>query len=57
MFASQEVIAYKTRQWTLEESVKEANDEWIRLEQNYEKMKHQLKDMKIRQLQLMGKKM
>lgn len=54
-FASQEVTAYQTRQLTLEVSVKEANDEWIRLERNFEKMKHQLKDMKIRQLQLMGK--
>lgn len=55
MFASQEVEAFKTRQMLLVESVKEANNEWIRLEQNFEKMKHQLKDMKIRQLQLMGK--
>lgn len=54
-FASQEVEAYKTRQMLLEESVKNATNEWIRLEQNFEKMKHQLKDMKIRQLQLMGK--
>lgn len=55
IFASQEVDSYEMRKLTLEQSVNDATNELITLEQNYEKMKHQLKDMKIRQLQLMGR--
>lgn len=55
LFATQEVEAYTKRQRTLQESLDEANKEFILLEQKFETMKHKIKDMKIRQLQLMGK--
>lgn len=55
LFASQEVNAYTSRQATLQESLNQANKEFILLEQKFETMKHKIKDMKIRQLQLMGK--
>lgn len=55
MFASQEVNAYTNRQATLQESLNQANKEFILLEQKFETMKHKIKDMKVRQLQLMGK--
>lgn len=55
LFATQEVEAYTKRQRTLHESLDEANKEFILLEQKFETMKHKIKDMKIRQLQLMGK--
>lgn len=54
-FASQEVESYNTRQYTLLESIDKTNKEFIALEQKFETMKHKIKDMKVRQLQLMGK--
>ncbi len=54
-FASQEVESYKTRQFTLLNSIEESNKEFVELEQKFETMKHKIKDMKVRQLQLMGK--
>ncbi|QCR32058.1 PspA/IM30 family protein [Lysinibacillus sp. SGAir0095] len=54
-FASQEVESYKTRQYTLLNSIEECNKEFVELEQKFETMKHKIKDMKVRQLQLMGK--
>nr|WP_097072370.1 PspA/IM30 family protein [Ureibacillus xyleni] len=55
LFATQEVEAYKTRQFTLVTSLEKANEEFIALERKFETMKHKIKDMKVRQLQLMGK--
>lgn len=55
VFAEQEVITYEERALCLRESVMEAANELIALEQKFEKMKHQIKDMKMRRLQLMGK--
>ncbi|WP_419096464.1 PspA/IM30 family protein [Ureibacillus endophyticus] len=55
LFATQEVEAYKTRQVTLATSLEKANEEFISLERKFETMKHKIKDMKVRQLQLMGK--
>ncbi|MEL3960680.1 PspA/IM30 family protein [Lysinibacillus endophyticus] len=55
LFATQEVEAYKTRQVTLVTSLEKANEEFISLERKFETMKHKIKDMKVRQLQLMGK--
>ena len=54
-FASQEVESYKTRQHTLLTSIEQSNKEFVELEQKFESMKHKIKDMKVRQLQLMGK--
>lgn len=54
-FAQQEVEAYKTRQVTLRVSIDTAMKEYFELEQKFETMKHKIKDMKVRQLQLMGK--
>ncbi|RHW39440.1 PspA/IM30 family protein [Lysinibacillus yapensis] len=54
-FASQEVNNYRTRQSTLLESIANTTKEFVELEQKFESMKHKIKDMKVRQLQLMGK--
>jgi lia operon protein LiaH len=54
-FATQEVINYSTRQTTLQNSIEQSNKELIQLENKFETMKHKIKDMKVRQLQLMGK--
>ncbi|MFC7685197.1 PspA/IM30 family protein [Ureibacillus sp. GCM10028918] len=54
-FAHQEVESYKTRQFTLLNSLEQSNKEFVELEQKFETMKHKIKDMKVRQLQLMGK--
>ncbi|HWL12866.1 MAG TPA: PspA/IM30 family protein [Ureibacillus sp.] len=54
-FASQEIDSYKTRQFTLFGSIEQSNKEFVQLEQKFETMKHKIKDMKVRQLQLMGK--
>ncbi|RUL55108.1 MULTISPECIES: PspA/IM30 family protein [Lysinibacillus] len=55
LFATQEVEAYQTRQFTLVTSLEQATEEFISLERKFETMKHKIKDMKVRQLQLMGK--
>lgn len=54
-FATQEVETYKNRQFTLLDSIENSNKEFVALEQKFESMKHKIKDMKVRQLQLMGK--
>jgi len=54
-FAAQEVESYKTRQATLLNSIAQSEKEFVELEQKFETMKHKIKDMKVRQLQLMGK--
>ncbi|WP_422124104.1 PspA/IM30 family protein [Planococcus sp. X10-3] len=54
-FADQEVAAYTFRVDELRKALEENKEESIVLEQRYEEMKHKVKDMKIRQLQLMGK--
>lgn len=54
-FAEQEMTTYEDRAMRLRESVMEAANEHITLEQKFEKMKHQVKDMKMRRLRLMGK--
>lgn len=54
-FAQQEVATYTERQYNLEDSLEQATKDYFELEQKYEQMKHKLKDMKVRQLQLMGK--
>lgn len=54
-FAQEEVAAYTTRKNTLLTSIDAANVEYFALERKFETMKHKIKDMKVRQLQLMGK--
>lgn len=54
-FAQEEITAYETRAASLKASIQETVDELISLERKFEEMKHKVKDMKVRQLQLMGK--
>ncbi|PSL25054.1 phage shock protein A (PspA) family protein [Planomicrobium soli] len=54
-FAEMEVAAYSNRVAELNASISENFSELNRLEQRYEEMKHKVKDMKVKQLQLMGK--
>ncbi|MFC4410811.1 PspA/IM30 family protein [Chungangia koreensis] len=54
-FAEQEVTAYSQRTEVLSESIRNAGEELFQLERKFEEMKHKVKDMKVRQLQLMGK--
>ncbi|MGB2992214.1 MAG: PspA/IM30 family protein [Paenisporosarcina sp.] len=54
-FAQSEVTAYTNRKEVLQASILRTTEELFGLEQKYEEMKHKVKDMKVRQLQLMGK--
>lgn len=54
-FAQEEVNAYTARKQTLLTSIDSANAEYFSLERKFETMKHKIKDMKVRQLQLMSK--
>lgn len=54
-FAAQEVQTYAARVTTLQTNLEENIAELTELEQRYEEMKHKVKDMKVKQLQLMGK--
>lgn len=54
-FAQEEVTAYTARKHALLASIDAANTEYFALERKFETMKHKIKDMKVRQLQLMGK--
>ncbi|MFY3792795.1 PspA/IM30 family protein [Ureibacillus sp. MALMAid1270] len=54
-FAKQEVEVYTVRQSTLQASIETTKVQVFELESKYETMKHKIKDMKVRQLQLMGK--
>lgn len=54
-FATDEVAAYTARNNTLQGSIEASTREYFELERKFETMKHKIKDMKVRQLQLMGK--
>ncbi|MGE7544526.1 PspA/IM30 family protein [Sporosarcina newyorkensis] len=54
-FAKSEVEAYEGRVARLSASIQEATQELLSLERKFEEMKHRVKDMRVRQLQLMGK--
>ncbi|PJO41450.1 PspA/IM30 family protein [Lysinibacillus xylanilyticus] len=54
-FASDEVAAYTARNNTLQASIEASTREYFELERKFETMKHKIKDMKVRQLQLMSK--
>lgn len=55
VFATDEVTAYSARNLTLQASIEASTREYFELERKFETMKHKIKDMKVRQLQLMGK--
>lgn len=55
IFAEQEVAAYTARKEALEQAIASATAEYFAMECKYEEMKHKIKDMKVRQLQLMGR--
>ncbi|ALS77678.1 hypothetical protein AUO94_03030 [Planococcus kocurii] len=54
-FAKMEVQSYATRVSVLQSNLSENIAELTGLEYRYEEMKHKVKDMKVKQLQLMGK--
>ena len=54
-FAIQEVEAYSSRKQQLLSSIDANAQDYFELERKYETMKHKVKDMKVRQLQLMSK--
>ena len=54
-FAQEEVAAYTARKQALLSSIDSSNEEYFTLERKFETMQHKIKDMKVRQLQLMGK--
>ncbi|MEY2364722.1 PspA/IM30 family protein [Lysinibacillus capsici] len=54
-FATDEVTAYSARNLTLQASIEASTREYFELERKFQTMKHKIKDMKVRQLQLMGK--
>lgn len=54
-FAAQEVSIYQNRKATLEDSITLTTSQYLDMERRYEEMKHKIKDMRVRQLQLMGK--
>lgn len=54
-FAKEEVEAYEGRVARLSASIQDVTQELLSLERKFEEMKHRVKDMRVRQLQLMGK--
>jgi lia operon protein LiaH len=54
-FAKAEVAAYTNRAEVLQANISRTTEDLFGLEQKYEEMKHKVKDMKVRQLELMGK--
>lgn len=54
-FAVQEQVSYEERAAKLQEALKNTATELIGLEKKYEEMKHKLKDMHIKRMELMGR--
>jgi lia operon protein LiaH len=54
-FASAEQLQYEERATRLSESLRYTENQLQELEQKYEEMKHKLKDMNIRRMELMGR--
>ncbi|MFC5605103.1 PspA/IM30 family protein [Sporosarcina koreensis] len=54
-FTQDEIHTYEARANELAASITQSEQELIALERKFEEMKHKVKDMKVRQLQLMGK--
>ncbi|HAQ07882.1 MAG TPA: modulator protein [Bacillus bacterium] len=55
LFAAQEQTQYEERAARLQEALNNASKQELELERKYEEMKHKLKDMHIRRLELMGR--
>jgi len=55
IFASDEYAHYEERAARLKESLNHATTQLTELERKYEEMKHKLKDMHIRRMELMGR--
>lgn len=54
-FARSEQTQYEERSVRLKASLEQTDKHLVELERKYEEMKHKLKDMKIKQLELMGR--
>lgn len=54
-FALNEKVQYEDRALRLKESLQNVTNQLSELEQKYEEMKHKLKDMHIRRMELMGR--
>jgi phage shock protein A len=54
-FAIEEQLHFEERAVRLKESLNQATDQLNSLERKYEEMKHKLKDMQIRRMELMGR--
>ncbi len=54
-FATEEVASYSARKTAILSTIEASKNEYFVLERKFETMKHKIKDMKVRQLQLMGK--
>ncbi|WP_110112699.1 PspA/IM30 family protein [Bacillus sp. CGMCC 1.16541] len=54
-FAMQEQVQYEERTRHLQEAVQKAEQQLAELERKYEEMKHKLKDMHIKRMELMGR--
>ncbi|WP_338471760.1 PspA/IM30 family protein [Niallia sp. XMNu-256] len=54
-FAINEQNHYQERTIRIQELLEQANNQLVDLEQKYEEMKHKLKDMNLRRLELMGR--
>lgn len=55
LFASQEHAQYEDRAMRLKDALNQANHQVNELERKYEEMKHKLKDMHIRRMEMMGR--
>lgn len=54
-FAVQEQVQYEERSSRLQASFQQTNEHLVELEKKYEEMKHKLKDMNIKRMELMGR--
>lgn len=54
-FAYQEQLQYEERSNRLKTSLDQAAENLLELEKKYEEMKHKLKDMQLKQMELMGR--
>ncbi|AKS37168.1 modulator protein [Anoxybacillus gonensis] len=54
-FASHEQMQYEERATRLQQLLEQTNEQLLELEKKYEQMKHQLKDMHMRRMELMGR--
>ncbi len=54
-FASHEQMQYEEQAARLKQLLEQTNEQLLELEKKYEQMKHQLKDMHMRRMELMGR--